>query len=176
MEFRDLTIGLIGLGAIGRRVGEIVHGLGATVLASMRNPRNPPEWERFAFVSTEEIFARADIISLHCPLTVENHELVNKDLLATMKPKALLINTARGGLIAEADLAEALNDGKLGGAMLDVVAVEPMRADNPLRTARNCWITPHIAWASERARRRLIAETAHNLSAFLQGKPRNVVS
>lgn len=175
-EFGDLTIGIVGFGDIGRRFGEIAHLLGGTVLASMRRPRNAPAWERFAFAPTEEIFARADIVSLHCPLTPENARMVNAKLLRTMKPDALLINTARGGLVDEEALAEALEAEIIGGAALDVVDGEPMSPDNPLRRAKNCWINPHIAWASARARHRLIAETAGNIAAFLRGKPRNVVS
>jgi glycerate dehydrogenase len=142
----------------------------------MRTPRNPPPWENFRFASTEEIFATADVISLHCPLTAENKGMVNAGLLRTMKPNAILLNTARGGLIVEEDLADALNNGVLAGAGLDVISAEPMPETNPLRTAANCWITPHIAWASERARRRLLRETARNIGEFLAGTPRNVVS
>ncbi len=175
-ELSELTVGVIGFGEIGRRVGEILHSLGATILASMRTPRHPPAWERFAFASTEEIFAQADVVSLHCPLTADNAGMVNARLLRTMKPNALLINTARGGLVNEQDLADALNQGRIAGAMLDVVSAEPMHSDNPLRMARNCWITPHLAWASAPARRRLIAETAANIEAYQSGSFRNVVS
>lgn len=176
VELSDLTFGIVGFGDIGRRVGEVVHLLGASVVASMRTPRNPPPWENFRFASTEEIFATADVISLHCPLTAENKGMVNAGLLRTMKPNAILLNTARGGLIVEEDLADALNNGVLAGAGLDVISAEPMPETNPLRTAANCWITPHIAWASERARRRLLRETARNIGEFLAGAPRNVVS
>jgi glycerate dehydrogenase len=118
----------------------------------------------------------ADVISLHCPLTADNASFVNRDLLRRVKPSALFINVARGGLVDEAALAEALNAGKLAGAAVDVVSVEPMRADHPLRGARNCIITPHIAWASLAARRRLMATTVKNVEAFIAGQPINVVS
>lgn len=176
VELADLTVGIVGFGTIGRRFAEILHGMGASILASMRTPRNAPDWERFAFASTEEIFARADVISLHCPLTSENTGFVDRALLRTTKPGAILLNTARGGLINEPDLAAALEAGELGGAGLDVISAEPMPEGHPLHRAPNCWITPHIAWASERARRRLLRETEANIRAFQAGAPRNVVS
>lgn len=176
VELSDLTFGIVGFGDIGRRVGEIAHLFGASVLASMRTPRNPPAWEGFRFASTEEIFATADVVSLHCPLTAQNTGMVNRALLRTMKPGAILLNTARGGLVVEQDLADALREGRLAGAGIDVISSEPMAAENPLRTAPNCWITPHIAWASERARRRLLRETAGNIGQFLAGTPHHVVS
>lgn len=174
-ELSDMTVGLIGFGDIGRRVGEILHCLGASILASMRTPRDAPDWERFEFASNEEIFSRADIISLHCPLTSENGGLIGRESIGKMKSDAIIINTARGGLVNEPDLLEALNSGRIGGAGLDVVSSEPMKENNPLLGAKNCWITPHNAWASTRARRRLLAETAGNLRAFVAGSPRNRV-
>lgn len=176
VELSDLTVGIIGFGDIGRAFGNLVNTLGGRVMAAMRRPRNAPDWDGFEFASIEKIFAEADVISLHCPLTPETEGLVNRARLQTMKPSAVLLNTARGGLVVEADLAAALAAGEIAGAGLDVISAEPMTAENPLREAPNCWITPHIAWASERARRRLLRETAANIAAFQQGAPRNVVS
>jgi glycerate dehydrogenase len=121
------------------------------------------------------VFAGADVISLHCPLTPETAGLVNRRRLARVKPGALLVNAARGGLVVEADLADALNEGRLAGAAVDVVSHEPIQSDNPLLTARNCVIMPHIAWATREARQRLLATTIANVVNFLQGRPTNLV-
>ncbi|MFP4282912.1 MAG: D-2-hydroxyacid dehydrogenase, partial [Opitutales bacterium] len=160
VELADLTVGLVGFGDIGERFGRILHGLGANILASRRRPADPPGWgkERFRYTTTDALFAEADVVSLHCPLTAENTGLVDRARLRTMKPTAILLNTARGGLVVEQDLADALAEGEIAGAGLDVISAEPIGEDNPLRAAPNCWITPHIAWASERARRRLLRE------------------
>jgi len=128
------------------------------------------------FVSTEEIFRRADVVSLHCPLTDETRGIVNAARIATMKPAAFLINTGRGPLIVDQDLADALNAGRIAGAGLDVLSTEPPPSGNPLFTAKNCIITPHIAWATHASRARLMEIVAANLRAFLDGKPRNVVN
>jgi glycerate dehydrogenase len=122
------------------------------------------------------LFVRSDVISLHCPSTEQTSLLVNRDRLRLAKPTAFLINTARGSLVVEADLAEALNAGRLAGAALDVVSREPIRPDNPLFSAKNCLITPHIAWATDQARRRLLEATVANVEAFLSGRPINVVN
>ena len=124
----------------------------------------------------DDVFARSDVISLHCPLTPQTAGLVNRERLSRMKPGAFLINTARGALVVEEDLAEALNAGRLAGAGIDVVSREPIRPENPLRAARNCLITPHIAWATEEARARLMDATVANVAAFVAGSPVNVVS
>ncbi len=176
VELCELTIGLIGFGSIGRRVGEILQPLGPRILAHQRTPRDAPDWPRFAFASQEEILRQADIVSLHCPLTPETKQMIDGEAIARMRPGARLVNTARGGLVDEEALAENLRSGHLGGAWLDVVEEEPMQADNPLRTAPRCFITPHIAWASLRARRRLLQETIDNIAAFQKGSPRNAVS
>jgi glycerate dehydrogenase len=128
-----------------------------------------------AYADLDRVFAESDIVSLHCPLTPDTKELVNAARLATMKRTAFLINTARGGLVNEGDLAAALDAGTIAGAGLDVLTVEPPAASNPLLAARNCVITPHIAWATRNARRRLIDATVANVRAFLDGTPRNVV-
>lgn len=174
-ELDGLTFGVVGFGAIGREVAGIAAAFGMRVLAhSRRRPEPlPPGVE---FVALDDLFARADVVSLHCPLTPETRHLVNAERLARMKPGAFLLNTGRGPLVDEAALAAALNGGRLAGAGLDVLSAEPPPADHPLLTARNCLITPHLAWASGAARRRLLREVAANLRAFLSGSPRNVVN
>jgi glycerate dehydrogenase len=175
-EIAGDTVGIIGFGSIGARVGDVLHTLGANVLAHSRNRRGAPAWGPFAWAEVEEVFERADVVTLHCPQTPENTRFVNAALLARMKPTALLVNTARGGLIDEVALAAALRAGRPAAAALDVVTDEPMRADCPLLGLPNCLITPHIAWASEKARSRLLESTAANLRAFAAGTPQNVVN
>ncbi len=175
-ELAGRTVGLIGFGAIGARVGAIANALGAKVLAHSRRRANPPAWAPFAWADVGEIFERADVVSLHCPQTPENTRFVNAALLARMKPDSLLVNTARGALVDEGALAEALRAGRPGAAALDVITTEPMRADCPLRGVPNCFITPHLAWASEEARRRLLAVSLANVRAFFGGVPMNVVN
>lgn len=175
IELTGLRVGLVGFGDIGRRTGAILHAMGAKVQACVRTPRDAPEWEGFEWVDRETLFATSDIVSLHCPETEENRNFVNADLLASMKQRAFLINTARGGLVDEAALAKALRQGEIAGAALDVVGVEPMATDNPLLGAPNCIITPHIAWASEPSRRRMVAITVENIRAFINKQPQNVV-
>jgi len=176
IELVSKTMAVVGFGRIGRRVGELAHAFGMNVLAVDIREENPPDYKPFAFASLEDAFRKADVVSLNCALTSENEGMVNKDLLAVMKPNAFIINAARGPLIREADLAEALNKGKIAGAALDVVSTEPIQADNPLLQAESCIITPHIAWASLEARRRLMKTTAENIGAFLKGKPQHVVN
>ena len=175
-ELAAMTIGIVGFGTIGRRVAATVNAMGAQVLASARTERNTPDYDGFEWASNDVIFERADLVSLHCPETSETSGFVNAALLATMKPGALLVNTARGGLVCEVSLRAALRSGTLGGAAVDVVCKEPMAGDCPLLGAPNCLITPHIAWASEPARRRLLATSVDNLRQFIAGHPVNVVS
>lgn len=172
IELSGKTMGIVGFGRIGKRVGQIAETLGMKVLAGGSLGKEP----RSDRVSLEDLFAQSDVISLHCPQTPINTGFVNRNLLNLVKPTTLLINTARGGLVSEADLAEALNEGRLGGAAVDVVSAEPMRADNPLLKAKNCIITPHIAWATLAARQRLMETTAQNIAAFQSGRPMNVVN
>ncbi len=176
VELAGKRMGIVGFGRIGRRVGRIAHALGMEVLACDVSRDRPPEYRPFAWMEAGELFAAADVVSLHCPETPATAGMVNRELLERMKPRALLINTARGPLVVEADLAAALNAGRIAAAAVDVVAVEPIRLDNPLLSARNCIITPHIAWAALAARRRLMAATAENVAAFLAGKRVNVVN
>jgi len=175
-ELADMTVGIVGFGTIGRRVAATLHAMGAKVLASARTERNTPEYEGFEWASNEAIFERADLVSLHCPETPENSGFVNAELLATMKSGALLVNTARGGLVCEASLADALRSGTLAGAAVDVLRQEPMAEECPLLGAPNCLITPHVAWTSEPARRRLLATSVENFRQYLAGQPVNVVS
>ena len=174
LELSGKTLGILGFGNIGRAVAQLGLALGMRVLAHSRTQRALPAG--CTWCSFETLFETADVVSLHCPLTDETRGIVGASVLARMKPTALLINTARGALVDENALADALNSGRLAGAGLDVMAEEPPRPDHPLLTAKNCLITPHIAWASREARLRLIDAVAGNLRAFLAGQPVNVVS
>jgi glycerate dehydrogenase len=176
LELAGLTMGIVGFGRIGRRVAALVRALGMRVIAAGSGRGGEPHDEDVAWRSIPELFAEADVISLHCPLTADNAGFVDRALLARVKPTARLINTARGGLIDEAALAEALAAGRLAAAAVDVLSSEPPRPDNPLLSASNCIVTPHIAWASLAARRALTAATARNIAAFLAGSPINVVN
>ena len=167
IELDGLTMGIIGFGRIGQAVGKLAEAFGMKVLTHSRKQRAE---------EMENLFGQSDVISLHCPLTPETKHLVNAERLAWMKPTAFLLNTSRGPLIDEAALAKALNEGRIAGAGLDVLAVEPPTADNPLLRAKNCFVTPHIAWATRAARSRLMDAVVENVRAFLTGKPRNVVS
>jgi len=176
LELAGLTMGIVGYGRIGQRVGEVARALGMRVLASARpGSPLPPPTAKETWCELEELFAAADVVTLHCPLTADNERFVNARLLARMKRSALLINAARGQLVDEAALAQALADGTIAGAGLDVVSDEPIRADNPLLRAPRCVITPHVAWASLAARRRLMATAVENLRAYLAGRPVNLV-
>lgn len=176
VELAGKRLGVVGLGAIGKRVAVIGKALGMEIAAFNPRSRIEPDGVPVTWLPLEELFATSDVVSLHCPLTLDNERFVDRALLSRMKPTALLINTARGALIDEAALADALNAGVIAGAGLDVVALEPMREGNPLQDAANCVITPHNAWASLAARQRLIAATAANVAAFLAGKPVNIVN
>jgi glycerate dehydrogenase len=169
-------MGVVGFGRIGRSVAEIARAFGMDVLACGSSRTAPPDFPLPGWVELDELLARADVISLHCLLTAETAGLVNRERLRLVKPSAFLINTSRGGLVAEEDLAEALNEGRLAGAAVDVVSREPARPDNPLLSARNCLTTPHIAWATHEARRRLLETTYHNIANFLAGRPTNIVT
>ena len=174
-ELAGQTIGIVGFGRIGRRVGELAAAFKMKVLANYVFRANPPSYP-FGWREVPELFAESDVVTFHCNLTPENTGMVNAALLGRMKPNAYLINTARGPLVNEADLAEALRQGKLAGAALDVVTTEPMPANNPLLKAPNITLTPHIAWAALAARRRLMQITAENVAAFLAGSPINLVN
>jgi glycerate dehydrogenase len=175
VELAGLTLGLVGYGRIGRAVAAVGRALGMRVVAHRRQPGELAD-DGTPCVGLDELFATSDVVSLHCPLKTATEGLVNAQRLALMKPTAFLINTARGGLVVEADLAAALDAGRLAGAGLDVLSAEPPPASNPLLRARNCLITPHVAWATRNARARLIDVVAANLAGFLAGRPQNVVN
>jgi glycerate dehydrogenase len=175
VELAGLTLGLVGYGRIGAAVARVGQAFDMQILAHRRSGFGSIEGGG-AYTDLDTLFRESDVVSLHCPLTPETKEMVNAPRLRQMKPTALLINTARGGLVNEADLAAALNAGTIAGAGLDVLSVEPPAATNPLLTAKNCIITPHIAWATRNARRRLLDVTAANVRAFLAGTPQNCVT
>ncbi len=176
IELAGKTMGIVGFGRIGRRVSELAQAFGMSILAHDMFPPTSPEEGPVRWCELDDLFARADVISLHCPLTPQTAGLVNRERLRLVKPSAFLINSARGPLVAEADLADALNAGRLAGAAVDVVSQEPVRPENPLFRARNCLITPHIAWATTEARARLMEATVANVAGFLAGQPINVVN
>ena len=173
----DKTLGIVGLGAIGRRVAQIGAALGMHIAAAYQNSMKEVRLEgiEIEWLPTDELFARSDVLTLHCPLTEETKNLVGAIRLAMMKPNAFLINTGRGGLIDENALANALRDGRIAGAAVDVLSTEPPALDNPLLGAPRCLITPHVAWASLEARRRLLSIAAENIRAYQLGQPVNVV-
>jgi glycerate dehydrogenase len=174
-ELAGKTFGIVGLGKIGRAVARIANSLGMRVIANSRTEREPLGYADFGWRDLGTLFAESDVVSLHCPQTESNTGFVANELLGSMKPSAILINTARGGLVNEQDLTEALNGGEIAGAILDVVSAEPILDSNPLLTAKNCIITPHVAWATLESRRRLIQSTAKNIRAYLDGQPINLV-
>ena len=172
MELKGKTLGIFGYGSIGSKVAEIAKAFGLNIICCSRTQKpDIPE-----MVTFEELLKKSDFISLHAPLTDKTKNIINKESLSLMKPSAYLINTARGGFIVEQDLANALNNNKIAGYAADVVLSEPMSADSPLLTAKNCIITPHIAWAPLETRQRLLKIAEENLKAWLSGKPINVVS
>jgi len=172
-ELDGKTFGIVGFGNIGQKAGSIARAFGMQVI--YYNPR-PKELPIGRQVTLEKLFADSDFISLHCPLTSDNQEFVNAALVQTMKPSAMLINTARGQLIHEKDLANALNANVIAGAALDVLSKEPPNNGNPLLQAKNCIITPHNAWISSEARERIMNITAFNIAAFVNGQPTNLVN
>ena len=177
-HFRELagkTLGIIGFGRIGQRVGELGAAFKMKVLGHSRS-RPAETGYPFQWSSVDEILAQSDFVSLHCPLTPETQGLISETSLAKMKPTAFLVNTARGPLVDEQALADALNSGRIAGAACDVVTAEPILPGNPLLRAKNLTLTPHIAWAAQEARERLMSITAQNIAAFLAGKPIHIVT
>ena len=174
MELQGATMGIVGFGRIGQATGKLADAFGMRVLAYDAFPVKGPEFAQM--VELETVFRESDVVSLHCPLTPENENLVNAERLQLMKPTAYLINTSRGPLVDEQALADALNSDRLAGAGLDVVRVEPPQGDNPLFSAKNCYVTPHIAWATRSSRQRLLNTSVDNVEAFLQGRVENVVN
>lgn len=176
IELNELTLGIIGFGRIGQQVARIGSAFGMTILAASRNRQNAPDDIPFSWATNDEIAKQSDVVSLHCSLNENSQGMVNREFLLRMKASAFLINTSRGPLIDEAALAEALNSDKLAGTGVDVASIEPITDDNPLLTARNCLITPHMAWSSLAARRRMMQTTADNIRNFLAGSPSNIVN
>ena len=175
MELQGKTLGLIGFGSIAKKVAEIGHAFSMNIIFYNHRPKtNLPNYVKQ--VSLEELYQQSDIISLHVPQTPETTEMINQEAISQMKDGVILINTARGGLISEKDVADALNDGKIAAAGVDVVQKEPIPADSPLLSAKNCYITPHIAWAPRETRNRLLGIVVDNLQAFLNGEKLNVVN
>ncbi len=174
VELLGKTMGIVGYGAIGQTVGKIAQAFGMRLLVTARHPKSVPEGAEF--VALPELLRRADVVSLHCPQTADNYHMIDAAALASMKDGAILLNTARGGLIDEAAVAAALQGGKLAYYGADVVSKEPIDPQNPLLTAPRCFLTPHIAWAPRETRIRLHAIALQNLRAFLSGAPQNVVN
>jgi glycerate dehydrogenase len=175
VELAGKTMGVVGFGRIGRAVGRIADAMGMRVLANDTYYGDPPAYEGFRWAAFDELLRESDVVSLHSPLFPETKGMIHAGTLALMKPSAFLINTSRGALVVDRDLADALNAGRLAGAGLDVLTVEPPAETNPLLAARNCLVTPHIAWATHEARARLMDAVIANISAFLGGNPRNVI-
>lgn len=175
IEIAGKTMGLIGFGRIGQSVGQVAKAFGMKVIAYDVMFKESPDPD-VPLVDLDTLFCQSDVVSLHCPLTPETTGLVNAAHLAQMKSSAFLINTSRGPIIVPQDLADALNTGRIAGAGLDVLTAEPPPADNPLLTARNCYVTPHISWATSAARERLMQMTINNIKAFLAGTPHNIVN
>ncbi len=176
IELAGKTMGIIGYGRIGQAAGSIAQALGMRVLAHSRHPNPALECETMRYAGLDELLAQSDVISLHCPLSAETQGIINQQTIARMKDGVILINTSRGPLVEEQALADALNCGKLAAAAVDVVSSEPIRGDNPLLRAKNCIITPHIAWAPKEARTRLMDIAVDNLRQFINGTPVNVVN
>ena len=172
-ELAGKTMGIVGLGNTGMATARIAQAFGMNVVAYTSKSELPKGMEK---VSLDELFKSSDIISLHCPLTTETKGLVNDERLNMMKPSAILINTSRGPVVDESAVAEALNQDRIAAFGADVISIEPAKADNPLLHAKNCFLTPHIAWATKEARQRLIDICAENVKAFLKDKPQNVVN
>ena len=172
-ELKGKTLGIFGFGTIGRSVAAVALAFGMRVIAYVRRPT---DFSGVEFVSRDELFARADYLSLHCPLTDETRGLIGRETLVKMKPTAVIINTARGGVIEEEALCDALNEGRIAGAGIDVLDIEPMRKNHPYLRAKNCYITPHVAWACAEARERLVRLVAENLKGFREGNVINCVN
>lgn len=176
-ELKGKTFGVIGWGRIGKATAAIAKAFGMRVVASSRRQTDPPlEGCNFQWMTIDQLIEESDVVSLHCPLNEDSAGMVNAAFLERMKPNGILVNTARGGLVNEPDLAAALAENKIGGALLDVVSTEPMPNDHPLRSVENCLVTPHMAWTAVEARRRLMESTADNIQAFQNGCPQNVVN
>ncbi|WP_285058161.1 D-2-hydroxyacid dehydrogenase [Pedobacter ginsengisoli] len=176
VELTGKTMGIIGFGDIGRQVADVATAFGMKIIGTSRNRTDQSQRSNFKWAEVPELLEQSDVVSIHCPLTPETKGLINKENLQRMKSSAFLLNTSRGPVIVEEDLAEALNNNIIAGAGLDVLSVEPPAKDNPIFGAKNCIITPHIAWATKEARTRLMETTISNLTAYKDGNPVNVVN
>ena len=174
-ELLGKTLGIVGFGSIGKQSAKIAQAFGMKVICFTRSPEKLKDFPEIQSVSFDELCKNSDFITLHCPLTDDTKNLINKDSISKMKKSCIVINTARGPIINEEDMAFALKNNQLAGFACDVVSVEPMKEDNPLLNCPNCLITPHIAWASLETRKRLFDEIVKNLESFIQGKSRNLV-
>lgn len=176
IELAGKTLGVIGYGRIGQKTAEIAMALGMNILAYDEYQNKALESDKCRYASLDELLANSDVITLHCPLFPSTEGIINKDNIAKMKDGVMIINNSRGPLIVEEDLRDALNNGKVAGAAVDVVSTEPIRMNNPLLSAKNMIITPHIAWAPKESRQRLMNIAVDNLKAFVNGNPQNVVN
>ena len=176
IELSGKTLGIIGFGNIGKKVADIATVFGMNIIAASRHETDQSERKNFRWAEINEVLAQADIVSIHCPLLPETKGLINAESLKRMKRSAFLLNTSRGHVVVEPDLADALNNGIIACAAIDVLSIEPPAKDNPLFKAKNCLITPHIAWATKEARGRLMDIAVNNLAAFINGKRVNVVN
>lgn len=176
IELDGKTLGVVGFGRIGQAFGKIAQAFGMNILAVDEYPNKSLESDTLRYTTLDDLYANADVISLHCPLFDNNKGMINQAAIAKMKPGVLILNTSRGPLINEADLAEALKSGRVAGAGVDVLSCEPPTLENPLLSAPNCIVTPHIAWATKEARSRLMNIAVDNLAAFIKGKAQNVVN
>jgi glycerate dehydrogenase len=176
IELAGKTMGIIGFGHIGEQVADVAAAFGMHILGSKRHPTDQTHRKNFSWATVTELLEKSDVVSIHCPLSPQTEGLINRESLQRMKKSAWLINTSRGPIIVEKDLADALNQGTIAGAALDVLSTEPPPADNPLFKAKNCIITPHIAWATKEARTRLMDMAVSNLKAFKEGRPVHVVN
>lgn len=176
VELSGKTIGIIGFGRIGQQVADVATAFGMNIVGSSRTQSDQARRKNFQWAGVPELLKQSDVVSIHCPLFPDTKGLINKESLKLMKRSAFLLNTSRGPIIVDEDLADALNNDVIAGAGIDVLSAEPPSKDNPLFKAKNCIITPHIAWATKEARSRLMNTTTQNLAAFLQGNPVNVVN
>lgn len=176
VELEGKTMGIIGLGNIGQKVADVAGAFGMNVIGQSRRQSDQTYRKNFRWAGLHELLSESDVVSIHCPLFPETQGLINKETLKLMKSSAFFLNTSRGPLMVDQDLADALNEGIIAGAGIDVLSVEPPSANNPLFKAKNCLITPHIAWATKEARSRLMGIAENNLSSFLNGNPVNIVN
>lgn len=176
VELQGKTLGIIGFGKIGQAVADIADRFGMKIIAYAPRHSDQSHRENFEWVELDELLKRSDVVSLHCPLNEQTEGMVNYDFISKMKTGAILLNTSRGAAVNDRDLANALNSNYLSGAGLDVLSVEPPKADNPLLSAKNCFITPHISWAAFETRERLMSVCKENFAAYFNGNPQNVVN